>query len=698
MNRFIGTLVGMSLTTAAGLIEAGAPEALAALVFDPRASGDGSVEYRAFHDLHAATGDLHAVRFDGVGFRVLWRAAERLERASPDERIIVTLDRVAWAGLPFEHGRLNASQRAVLDEDQVNWLRGEGNTRRLGPIVGSEPVIVGAPQAVRRDHAPYPVTRGETYSEFAADWARRPGMVYVSSNDGLLHAFDVGDGDEAFAYVPNQLIDGDQRFVTRLDARSSGSDRHHSLRLPTPTVEDAFVRLAPASARKAWRTLLIGGLGERGKGYFALDVTDPETSADTAEAAAGMALWEFTDADDVPPIDADGQPVADLDEDGAPVKDLGFATSQARLAMSNVRDAQGGRKWAAVFGNGDGSTAGRAVLFVLLVDEGLDGWTADDFVKLPAGIASGLGEPALVDLDLNGTVDRAYAGDLEGNLHRFDLSGPEPTSWSATHLFQARYGSGQGVPQSITARPLVFKHPSQPGFMVVFATGVPLSPGQPGDAAVQSLYGIWDSGGVADGVVGPNSLVTQRMSNIRTVGDGPARLHRVVVGRPVNYRPPGTPPSAVRGWRIDLDAPRAGSESGTAQHPGERSLPRLTVWGDLLVVTTQMPNGAHGGAIGAVVPINWATGGSPSRPVLDLNGDGLVDANDLLPAGEGDRAPGMVFDERNFGGSLAAPRVLPNFGGGQLVLAGGLSRSSQAIAPPVHQLAGRLSWREFAEF
>ena len=698
MNRCIGALLGMSLTTVGGVIEAGASEALAALVFDPRASGDGSVEYRAFHDLEAATGDLHAVRFDGVGFRVLWRAAERLERAPPEQRVIVTLDRVAWAGLPFEHGRLNASQRAVLDEDEVNWLRGEGNARRLGPIIGSEPVIVGAPQAVRRDHAPYPVTRGETYSEFAADWARRPGIVYVSSNDGLVHAFDAGNGDEAFAYVPNQLIDVDQRFTMRLDGRTSSSERHPSLRLPTPTVEDAFVRLAPASARKAWRTLLIGGLGKRGKGYFALDVTDPESSADTAEAAAGMALWEFTDADDVSPINAHGQPVADLDEDGAPIKDLGYATSQARLAMSNVRDARGGRKWVAVFGNGDGSTARRAVLFVLFVDEGLDGWTAEDFVKLPAGVASGLGEPALVDLDLNGTVDRAYAGDLEGNLHRFDLSSPEPANWSATHLFQARYGSGRGVPQPITARPLVFKHPSQPGFMVVFATGVPLSPGQPSDAAVQSLYGIWDAGGVADGVVDPDSLVAQRMSNIRTTGNGSARLHQVVVDRPVNYQPPGSAGSAVRGWRIDLDAPRAGSATGAAQHPGERFHPRLRVWGDLLIVTTQMPNGADDGAIGAVVPINWATGGSPRRPVLDLNGDGLVNESDLLPVEEGDRAPGMVFDERDFSGPLAAPRVLPNFGGGQLVLAGGLRRHSQAIGPPVHRLAGRLSWREFSAF
>ena len=166
----------------------------------------------------------------------------------------------------------------------------------------------------------------------------------------------------------------------------------------------------------------------------------------------------------------------------------------------------------------------------------------------------------------------------------------------------------------------------------------------------------------------------------------------------MDYQLPGASRSGVRGWRVDLDAPRAGTATGTAQHPGERSHPRLTAWGDLLIVTTQIPNGADGGAIGAVVPIKWATGGSPRRPVLDLNNDGLLNESDLLPAGTGDRAPAMVFDERDFSGPLAAPRVLPGFGGGQLVLAGGMSRRSQAIGPPIRRLAGRLSWRELSVF
>ena len=92
-----------------------------------------------------------------------------------------------------------------------------------------------------------------------------------------------------------------------------------------------------------------------------------------------------------------------------------------------------------------------------------------------------------------------------------------------------------------------------------------------------------------DDVVDPDSLVAQRMSNIQTTGNGSARLHRVVADQPVDYQLPGASRSGVRGWRIDFDAPRAGSATGTAQHPGERSHPRLTAWGDLLIVTTQIP-------------------------------------------------------------------------------------------------------------
>ena len=141
-----------------------------------------------------------------------------------------------------------------------------------------------------------------------------------------------------------------------------------------------------------------------------------------------------------------------------------------------------------------------------------------------------------------------------------------------------------------------------------------------------------------------------------------------------------------------------GSATGAAQHPGERVHQRLVAWGDLLLVSTRMPNWAAGGALGAVLPIKWATGASPRRPVLDLNGDGLLNESDLLAVDDGARAPGIVLDAGDFSGPLAAPLVLPSFGGGQLVLAGGLNRRSQAVGPPVFQLAGRLSWREFREF
>ena len=107
-----------------------------------------------------------------------------------------------------------------------------------------------------------------------------------------------------------------------------------------------------------------------------------------------------------------------------------------------------------------------------------------------AGFPNALGTPALVDRDLNGTVDLAYAGDLLGNLYRFDLSNPNPNNWTVTKLFTATYSDG--TLQPITKQPVVVKHPTQPGFMVIFGTGSYIAKDDARDQNIQSVYGIWD--------------------------------------------------------------------------------------------------------------------------------------------------------------------------------------------------------------
>ena len=694
---------------------------MTSLAYDAAATAGSGIEFRAFRSASAAAGGLHALRFDGAGARLLWRAEQRLAGMEPSERVIVTHAR-GGGGLPFEHGHLNEAQQTVLDPSEVLWLRGVGNNRRLGPIVRSQPVFVGRPLAAGRSRAPYPTALGDRYADFADSFRRRRELVYVGANDGMLHAFDAGSGTEVFAYVPNKLIDGGQGFATRLDARLREPDSFHPLVDLTPTVEDVFMRPRANAERKAWRTLLVGGLGAGGKGYFALDVTDPDASFRSAQQAADAVLWEFTDMDDAYPMAADGQPLANADGSqvrgphGGLIKDLGYALSQARLGMSNAEGADGEKEWVALFGNGPGSTAQSATLFVLFVDRGFDGWAADEFRKLSSlrpgvpgeAAPNGLGEPALVDLDLNGTIDRAYAGDLQGNLHRFDLSDKSPSNWSAAVVFQARSAEDDAAPLPIAARPHVFKHPRKAGFMVVFGTGLDAGAEDEASADVQSLFGIWDADDGAErgsgAVVSQASLVRQRMTNVRGGRDALFERQRIVSRQAVRYRRPAAGRSAVLGWRLDFDAPRLGASSGAAEHPGERAHGRLLVWDGLLFVTTALPGAADAqGVLGGVLPISVMTGGSPSRPVLDLNGDGELNDKDLATVDGHAYAPGVLLAAREFGGALVGCRLLPPgkrsaSGSPRLVLAGGQERRFVGLGAPARARQGRLSWLELTEF
>ncbi len=663
---------------------------ISAVVQHPGATAAGGLEYRALQEPTAAAGDLLALRFADGGAQVLWRAAEQLRRLPPNERVILTYD-PAVGGIPFRHGRLNANQRAVLDKAEVDWLRGVGNARRLGPILGSRPVFVGAAQGARRNHAPYPVAGPDDYAAFANRVRSRSALVYVGANDGMLHGFDAASGAEVFAYVPNKLIDGGQRFATRLDARVAAPDDIHALVDITPGVEDVFIRPAAGLDHKAWRTVLVGGLGAGGKGYFALDITDPDGSFRSEDDGGDAVLWEFTDADDFHPADPDGNPLVGVDgrnahdDQGALVKDLGYARSRARIAMSNLQDVDGQRRWTALFGNGPGSTAGRAVLFILFIDQGMDGWRPQDMVKLSSSPAlaseqnNGLGEPALLDTDLNGTVDLAYAGDLLGNLHRFDLSSQDAAQWTASIVFRAT--SPDGAAQPISDPPLVLQRPGRPGFIILLAAGGCSADAAAADATAHSLFGILDAGSTDTPASG---IAHRQLTDIPGGGNAAFARQRVVSPGPAG---PSSPEPAASGWRLDFAAEASQPSNGCVRR-------RFFAWGGLLFITWAAP----GGESGALLPINPATGLSPRQPVLDLNGDGQVNEEDLARLGGDSYAPGVLLDEDELGGPFASPQILHQGNEAVLALAAGRERRILALGAPLHSIAGRLSWRELTDF
>ena len=174
-----------------------------------------------------------------------------------------------------------------------------------------------------------------------------------------------------------------------------------------------------------------------------------------------------------------------------------------------------------------------------------------------AGLPNGLGTPTLIDKDLNGTADTAYAGDLFGNLYRFDISNANPANWSSTKLFQATYTVGATTTrQPITTQPYVFKHPTLPGFVIIIGTGSYVTETDGVSTEIQSVYGIWDRGEVAPATANSNAkatrLVQQTVTNVVNETGTAFEKLRIVSANPVNYVPDAGVVPGTYGWYFDF--------------------------------------------------------------------------------------------------------------------------------------------------
>ena len=632
-----------------------------AVAFNSSSITQDTLVFRTFSNLATNSGELVAQRVNPNGtFNVNsngdpvfeWSAAEELDAISPNSRNILTYEPTSQQGRTFEitasatTGLSGAQQSdltmpspttppATFVEDRVDYLRGDrsnegtdfmaGEMRErvdntvngirtgavLGDIVHSNPVFVGEPPFANRFGGAFPSASGETYFEFRFANQSRDQLVYVGANDGMLHAFQVSDGAEKFAYVPNVLLDKVGEYTTP-------SYDHLFYVDSTPSVNDAYIELRGGGSPE-WRTVLVNGLGAGGQGYFALDITDPN-NIDTDSV-----MWEFTDSDDI---------------------DLGYSFSVPVIAMSNA-PATGGKQWVAIFGNGynntevDGfdSTTGNAAIYIVFLEEGYNGWTAgSDFIKLDTGIGdptspNGIGGVTGIDTDGNGTIDRLYAGDLRGNVYIVDMSSTNEASWDFTSnlLFTATYEDTLGVeiPQPITTKPTVIDNP-EGGYLVIVGTGSYFTTDDALNTDIQSIYALWDDtrpGGDTSTIskYSPSDLVEQEFT---TQVDNDGFVIRTVSLNTVDYGLP-TPP---RGWFIDFDVPPPGSGSGV-QFPGERAVRNLQLRNNQLFFSTVIPQdgmscSATSGGFGlSVDPITGSVG---VEVIFDINIDGLFDANDNL--------------------------------------------------------------------
>jgi type IV pilus assembly protein PilY1 len=483
---------------------------------------------------------------------------------------------------------------------RLDYLRGDRSNEGAGrffrqrismlaDIVNSGPVFVGAPSLNWPDTAPFPED-GQAYSEFKNGLAaNRKKMVYVGANDAMLHAFDDDTGEEVFTYVPS--IISSSAIGEGLHYLTESNYGHQFYVDLTPTLSDAYIS---SGSSKEWHTILVGGLRGGGRGLFALNVTDPDLFQEAN--ADKLVMWEFDSDDDA---------------------DLGFTYSRPFIAYTNAGT------WVAIFGNGYNDLgSGEASLFIVDIEKGVDGlWQAGDYVKISTGAGdtanrNGLATPALADVDGNGTVDRVYAGDLEGNMWAFDLESTNQSQWGVA------YNSGSTpIPlfttppgQPISAKPVLAKHPTQPdssspsnapNIMVYFGTGQYLVDADKSSTSVQSFYGVWDQG---DSALVNTDLIEQTFDTSFSV--------KVLTRNPVDY-------SIDHGWYFNLP------------ETGERAVTSPIARADTVFFNSFVPvdDPCSVGGFGFKFAVDMATGGSPLDPSFDANKDGVIDDSDMVSNG-----------------------------------------------------------------
>lgn len=617
--------------------------------------------------------------------------ANKLDARDISTRVILTTNNDTNQGVSFEWengtAKLSATQKALLDggslgEKRTNFIRGERTYEegtsskpfrvrdsRQGDIVNSNIWYVDKPSSNYSFKG---------YRSFVTTHKNRLPMLYVGGNDGMLHGFSGVDGEEQIAYIPKAVI-------PELSKLSDPGYVHRYYVDGSPFTGDA--NLADNASPPDWRTLLVGTLGAGGKGYFVLDVTQPGSKSGTpattfsAVNAKNLVVMDKTLHPSTPLIaGSDDEDIGHIFH--PPVIDDNNPFKASQIALMNDN------RWAIIMGNGYNSKNERPVLLIQYLD-GLKELvkivaTGNQKLSVPKNsttdtniIANGLSAPKPVDLNSDGKVDIVYAGDLKGNLWKFDLTSPNASVWSVASwgstdatpcawktsickpLFTAEYS---GKRQPITAPPTVKANDrGAGGMMVAFGTGANLTDSDRSSTDVQSVYSILDNthykivsgklvintdtadnGVIPTSVSGTSDLVKQDMVNTTGItgqGVSSARRFWQMTQNSVNYDASKGP--VKKGWYFNF------------QVASERVLRPMSFFdgsNNLMVYSVTPAYGGNGSTEESCDPagtpegayltlLNIMDGKKPGVQVMDSNGDGFYNTADngvsrmTLPAG-----------------------------------------------------------------
>jgi type IV pilus assembly protein PilY1 len=510
-----------------------------------------------------------------------WDADNVLKATSPSSRNIYAgyTDNVSWSRIDFTTSSITPAMLAVDNTDVrdsvVNYVRGVGHTNnaKLGDIFHSKPVVVGPPSRFYFD-AGYSTAVGAGQS-FADAKATRKRVIYVGTNDGMLHAFlsgtynpatglyDSGTGQELFGFVPFGLLENLQNFVP-------GELTTHSYFVDSsPRVADVWIDSNANGTKESseWRTVLIAGLRKGGNSYFALDVTDPDAYG------YPQVLWEYIDPTTV-------------------------AKTWSEPFIGKIKVVSGSPaaekdRWVAIFGGGkpDAGTVGSSLVV-------LDIATGTPLKTFTSVIDNVIAASPTAVLDGSGYIKFVYAPDLDGSVYKFDFrtAGVQSdgySQWTVHKIFQ----DSDEQPVYHRVEPASIDEATR---YLFFGTGDQDNPVS--NTGTGKFYAVKDTDN--DTTLKTQASLEDLTDNLGTGTDSPTQY----------------------GWFVDFSFIPAAANTASADtytHSGEKVLSDPVVFFNNVFFTTYTPDASNpcgGGGIGRVYGLKMLSAG-PGLEALASRGE-----------------------------------------------------------------------------
>lgn len=653
---------------------------------------------------------------------------------APSARNLYTWDG-SGAGTLFAWSSLSAAAQTALNKNpagtvdnqgqqRVQWMQGVRSVEQLQPpppgtlrarsyvfgdVINASPTFVGAPtvglypdtfQDLLYPAATMPENGGsaQAFSAYATSNATRVNVVYSGANDGFMHGFQAGaytssgtyntalnNGKELMAYMPSDVL------LNKAVNLADPLYKHDYLVDATPVASDLFYG-------NKWHTWLVGGVGSSGQEIYALDVTNP-----TAFAASNVVG----------------------DWDNSTLTHLGATTGTPIIARMH------NGQWAIIFGSGrhtnnDGSVnnSTTAGVYIGLVNS-LTGTVSYQFLDTGVGSSASpdsLTDVTSVDLDGDGIADYLYAGDTQGNVWRFDVTGSLTTNWKLSSftgapgpLFVANNAAGTAQPITTAITVLAVQTGTSTRAMVYFGTGnqtqasavkgVQYATGtsSASPSTAQTFYGIWDwnmnawnaianstaqyAALSAGGAFTRSNLLTQTLVPPPVPTD---TTHRYLSSTSVicwkgDAATSACPSGNQFGWLFDLPDP--GTKTGQFAGQGEQVIYNATFISGAIVVNTTIPPRVSaaqcnsGTQTGFTMAFNPANGGGFSQGYFPDASGGFSGGSSTV-AGVQLNGVGTPTSVQYGGKSYIVTQTV---GGTAAIL---------PTNPPANNNPSRVSWRE----